>query len=49
MFTFVADQMLNYFAVLHMAKDILKANDQSRRIRVKNFDAKIIHLIKALF
>lgn len=47
-FTFVADQLYNVNALKHMAKDILKANGQSTRIRTADFDVLLLRLLQNL-
>lgn len=47
-FTFLADQLYDINRFKTLAIDILKANLQSARIRIKNFDTKSNNLLKAL-
>ena len=48
-FAFVADQLHNYQAVKNLALNILVANGQSSRIRVKDFDLKFHKLMDFLY
>lgn len=47
-FSFVADQFYNVNVLKHMARDILKANGQSIRIRSANFDIHLSDLLRNL-